>query len=393
MKIVGIGAAGNKAVWNAVQLGAIDQNDILLMNSTTKDFPQEATDRCCLISNVGGCGKERQLGKEIMEEFLQNQEMVQKFFNNFVKEKGEHLVIVTSMAGGTGSGAANVLGTYCYEYLECDVTIIAFKGFGDDLRELENTIGFLKDLNKNFTVQIIDNGSFIKEANDNKVEAEKLANMQLAIRLNFLLGHNIVPSNQNIDATDHYKLVTTPGYQQIEYSVLKNIKNSENFAKTIKDMIDNSNGLPTIPSCTCFGIILNVNPETINYFDFSYRYLKDKYGQTVETYLHIQYTEDSGDDNEWIGLIVSGLKLPIKDLQEIYRQYCEYNEAVDKSEDSFFESVNNIQIDDSSKYNRGSRRNNRRKGGAGGFIKPVVEHAPSNGTFTPNEDNGVRDAY
>ena len=215
MKIIGIGAAGNKAVWEIVSsYNLAKEEDILLMNSTTKDFPKEATKRCCLISDVGGCGKERALGKEIMETFLSNPVNVDRLYNTLIKTEGEHIVIITSMAGGTGSGASGLLAKFCYDRFKSDVTIIAFKGFGDDLRELQNTIEFLKDLDKNLIVQIIDNGSFIDEAGNNKIEAEKLANKELARRIANLSGDLLIESEQNIDQTDHFKLITCPGYQE-----------------------------------------------------------------------------------------------------------------------------------------------------------------------------------
>ena len=290
MKVIGIGAAGNKAVLNAVQLKAIEAKDCLMMNSTAKDFPKdnEVVDaagnnihiECSLISSIGGCGKERELGKEIMTDYLSNKNVVAKL-KDFITDQEDHVIIVTSMAGGTGSGSANLLGKFIHtdlfqeEGIIIDITIIGFRGFNEDLRELININKI-----KIFKCQR-DNSSFMKSSEGNKVVAEKNANINFAIRLSLMAGRKIAPSSQNIDATDLYKLVTTPGYQQIEYVQLETIKNKESFQRVIKDMIDNSNGIESVPSCACFGIMLNVNPDTLNYFDFDYTYLKNVYGQTT----------------------------------------------------------------------------------------------------------------
>lgn len=375
MKVIGIGAAGNKAVLNAVKIKAIEPKNCLMLNSTTKDFPKdndikdehgnEIHIECSLISSIGGCGKERELGKEIMADYLNNRNVVQKL-RDFITDQEDHVVIVTSMAGGTGSGSANLLGKFIHtdlfndEGIIIDITIVGFRGFNEDLRELENTLNFLKEIDPDFTVQIIDNNSFMSNSKGNKVVAEKNANIIFAIRLALMAGRKIAPSSQNIDATDLYKLVTTPGYQQIEYAQFDSIKNKDAFDKVIKDMIDNSNGLETVPSCVCFGVMLNVNPDTLNYFDFDYTYLKQVYGQTTETYLHIQYCDDVTDKNEWIAIIVSGLDLPVKELQTIYQQYLQMNSEINdtksKNED-FFTALGDIQTNAiTTNLNRGRNR-------------------------------------
>jgi len=413
MKVIGIGAAGNKAVLNAVQLKAIEAKDCLMMNSTTKDFPKEneVVDalgnnihiECALISSIGGCGKEREIGKDIMREYLSNRNVVAKL-KDFVTENEDHVVIVTSIAGGTGSGGANLLGKFIHtdlfqeEGLVMDITIIGFRGFNEDLRERENTLNFLKEIDPEFTVQLIDNSSFMKSCDGNKVVAEKNANINFAIRLSLMAGRKIAPSSQNIDATDLYKLVTTPGYQQIEYAQLDTIKNKEAFQKAIKDMIDNSNGIETVPSCACFGIMLNVNPDTLNYFDFDYTYLKSVYGQTIETYIHIQYCDDVTDKYEWMAIIVSGLDLPVKYLQAVYQQYLQMDNEIttnkSKNED-FFAALGEIKTNAiTPSMNRG--RNRKGVSRRGTVVSKVLQEANeepkpqrpvTNGNVTMNKPN------
>ena len=375
MKIIGIGAAGNKSVWEIIQnYRIVGMEDVMLMNSTSKDFPKEAGDRCCLISDIGGCGKERSLGKEIMEGFLSSPTNVDRLYTKLIKTEGEHIVIVTSMAGGTGSGASSVLAKFCYERYKADVTIIAFKGFGDDLRELENTIEFLKDLDKNLIVQIIDNSAFLDQASNNKIEAEKLANKDLARRIANLSGELLIESEQNIDQTDLFKLITYPGYQEIVTCNLKNVNNSDDMNKAVKNMISGSKSLTTTPSASCMGVIFNVNPETLGNVDFSFKLLKEKYGNTQEFFTHIQYCEDSDDESEWMTVIVSGLKLPMKGLKELYQQYLEMEKSIDTTDDEFFNTINKINFNNT---------NNRARDRHRGRVR-ISDPPMSNGTFTPN---------
>ena len=171
MKIIACGAGGNKAAQALVYHHVLPNLDnILMMNSTERDFPKEAAKNCVLIQNIGGCGKEREIGKEIMVSYLDDP-VARNKLDEFLGED-THLVLIGSMGGGTGSGGLNVLAKYAKDLLEMDVTLIAFKGFLEDTREMKNTIDFLKEVPDNIAIQIIDNASFLNDCGGNKVRAE-----------------------------------------------------------------------------------------------------------------------------------------------------------------------------------------------------------------------------
>ena len=360
MKIIGIGAAGNKAALNAIKKNCIKENDVILMNSTMKDFNLDGhVENTIILYNTGGSGKERSIGKQIIKRYLTGANERQTLAD-FFPENENHVIIVTSMAGGTGSGATNILAAFCRDQLDLDVTVIGFKGFNEDLRELQNTIEFLKELRDDVTVQLIDNSAFLKQCNGNKVKAEEAANDVFAQRVKILSGVEIQDSKQNIDETELRKLVTQPGYQQVETTNLVGIKNKEDMNNAIKSMVDNSKAIPTSASCINFGVILNVKPETLNYFDFNYSVLKEIYGKTVEVFLHIQDPDESRrgmDDYEWMSIIVSGLKLPKEELERIYNTYKEYSANIDRSGDDFFNFADELSVGAvTSRYNRGGRK-------------------------------------
>lgn len=364
MKIIGIGAAGNKAAVRAIKHKVVDKKDVILMNSTTQDFhidddKEDPIENAILLYNTGGSGKERSIGKEIIKRYLTNSNERQKLAD-FFPETENHVVIVTSLAGGTGSGATNILAAFCRDQLDLDVTIVGFKGFNEDLRELQNTIEFFKELRDDVTVQLIDNSAFLKECNGNKVKAEEAANDVFAQRIQILSGSLMREGRQNIDETELRKLVTQPGYQQVETINLVGIKNKEDMNNAIKEMVDNSKAIRTIPSCINFGVILNVRPETLNYFDFNYGTLKELYGKTVEAFVHIQTPDESRrgkDDYEWMSIIVSGLKLPKNELERLYETYKDYSNNIDRSDDQFFDFADNLSVGAvTSRYNRGGRR-------------------------------------
>ena len=49
--LIGIGAAGNKAVLNAVEAGVMKVEDTVIINSTSKDFPKEYTGTKIVLSD------------------------------------------------------------------------------------------------------------------------------------------------------------------------------------------------------------------------------------------------------------------------------------------------------------------------------------------------------
>ena len=60
--LIGIGAAGNKAVVNAVEKGVVNAQDCAIINSTSKDFPKDFNGQKIVISPKDtGCGKEKDL--------------------------------------------------------------------------------------------------------------------------------------------------------------------------------------------------------------------------------------------------------------------------------------------------------------------------------------------
>ena len=71
IKLIGVGAAGNKAVIKAVEQGVVDKESILLLNSTLQDIPMQYRDKetaVCFSSkeNSGGCGKEPQIAEGLI---------------------------------------------------------------------------------------------------------------------------------------------------------------------------------------------------------------------------------------------------------------------------------------------------------------------------------------
>ena len=100
--LIGIGAAGNKAVVDAIRKGTVKVEDTIIVKSTAKDFPKEYEGTKIILSDHDtGCGKERKIAKDLAKDAMSKG----KF--NINEKIAEYLtvIIVTSVEGGTGSGA------------------------------------------------------------------------------------------------------------------------------------------------------------------------------------------------------------------------------------------------------------------------------------------------
>lgn len=334
--IIGIGAAGNKAVINAIEKGVIDLEDCMLINSTLNDVPAKYKDNAFIlgVNTGGGCGKERTKSKDaILEDLRAGRIPVKQKIEN-ARESYSFITIVSSTEGGTGSGAATMLAYYAQSVIKLPVHLVGFTGFGSDPRGLQNTMEYFEDLEQGVIMHLIRNDKFLQETRS-QIKAEIAANDEFAQLLKVISGQLIVESTQNIDPRDLYKVVNTPGYEVAEYMDLDNkIRNKQDFDDALKRMCDESHSMETTPSMLRLAVVINA-PENAQIYCEDFKVLKEKYGNCFELYVHRQ----SEPDGDYIAFIASGMKMPMDEVKQIYDSYSAESEAVDKSDDDFFSKV------------------------------------------------------
>lgn len=351
-KIIGLGAAGNKAVIEAIEAGTIPKSHCLLINSTLKDIPSDYHDISVNIGgDRGGCGKEREVGKELTIESIKDGTL--DILDQLIEPNDEMIYLASSTEGGSGSGSISIISKYFKEMYNLNVNITAFTGFEDDARGMLNTIEFFKDLSDEYIVQVISNKKFLEDANNNKMKAQQLANREFNRRLAIMLGLTIVDSDNNIDETDLYKVLSTPGLITSEHAILdRSIKNNDQFNKVVSDMIDNTKTVDIIdPQSKRIAVILNIKPSTEDAIDFSFDIIKQKLGYPYELFTHVQ---DEGD-SEFINIISSGMRMPTDELIDIYNKYQEKMQNINKSKDSFFNSIRDLDDGSSDMFNSARR--------------------------------------
>lgn len=331
-KVIGIGAAGNKAAINLIVSEVMPESKILLLNSTLGDVPEEYRHLAVKFNGSEGCGKERDLAGNICLSSIEDGTLI--CLDELLDPTDELVIVVNSSEGGTGCGSAHIVAGYMKNAMGADVHMFVFTGFEDDGRGLQNTIEYFQDIPEDVTVEAISNKNFLIDTT-NRLKAQRAANDEFVKRVRILIGKDIVDSEQNIDPKDLYKVSTMPGYMVIGKASLSKLKNIEQFNKILTDMVDSDKSLATIKGMGRLGIILNVSEDTMDNIDFSYAVIKNKLGIPFETFPHIQY--DGGE--EYIAFIASGMKMPIDEVKEVYEKYKKESDRVNKAKDEFYKSA------------------------------------------------------
>ena len=384
-RLIGIGAAGNKAAITAVENEIISVNKTMLINSTLKDIPADYQSKEGAIVRqytgaYGGCGKERNISYGLAEKNLQEDTLgLEEFLGVDTDKQCELCIIVASTEGGTGSGSAPLIGQYILNVFGIPVHIFGIAGFEDDVRGMRNTVEFFKEMDDQFTVECIKNSKFLEECNGNKLKAEKKANEEFCKKISVLMGLQIRDSEHNIDPTDLLKISSrTFGYMIIESCVFSDkIKNREQFRQAIVDTLDKSKSLDIDEKgIERLGVIMNIKKDSTDYIDYK-DIITDRFGVTYETYEHIQHEEKTMP--EFIAFIMAGLKMPMEEIESTYKNYEESIKKVNKDQDSFFSTIQEKAIDTTDEaFNLGAKKIKtmdkkdffkKASGGAGGQFK------------------------
>lgn len=341
--LVGVGASGNKAVLTAIEKNVVSEEDTMLVNSTSKDIPKDYSGEVIIISPDNyGCGKEINVARQYAIDCIK----AGKFNIDRINEY-DSIIFVTSTEGGTGSGATPVIAQFVNKIYGRNVHIIAFTGFEEDVRGISNTLQFFKNLDENLMIQTISNSSFLREASNNRFKAEQLANEELAQRIRIITGMDFIESTQNIDNMEVLKLANTAGYMTAEKVVIKKPLTDQNdFNKYLRNMIMESHSIRSAnPGTARVGMILNIDEESEDAVDYQYTGVVEAFGKPYEFFTQKQWD----GKQEYIAMIISGMKMPMEAIQAMYDRYIEATQMVNKNSDSFFSKVQDFTMDENDK--------------------------------------------
>ncbi len=337
IKLIGIGAAGNKAAITAFNEGAVGEDQLLLLNSNFGDIPEDFQKYGAVLSDKAiGTGKERNVARQIAIDYL---ESADNLVDDFVRDC-DLVCIVNSSEGGTGSGASSVLYKYLLNVSNKNVMGFVFTGFEEDGRGMANTLGYFNDIDPSIAVQIISNKKFLPLLGKNNRKAEKLANEEFVERLRIVAGLDLVDSDQNIDKTDLLKLMTTPGYMQLEHmNLYPEPANTDQFNQLADDMLKSSHGILTTPTCKRLGVFVFAEPELQEKVDYGYDRFVKEYGTPYEIFTQVQ---GPVKDCSQVAVVAAGLEMPLEAMKEVYEKFENKAQQVAKGSSSFAEALKDM---------------------------------------------------
>jgi len=349
MTIFGVGAAGNKAAINLIENGIVAPEYIKLLNTSSKDIPEEYKNSDIFVafsSGLGGCGKESSKGKAAIVNAMRKGTID---FGDLFNEDSQEVVLVSSVEGGTGSGSVPQIAKF---FIENNVPthVFALIGFQDEARGINNTLKFFKELPDGVILHTINNGFFL-DYTKNYSKAEQAANDEFATEIEILRGSKLINSSQIIDDADLLKINTAqPGYMTINHINLAGIKNVSGFNQAIVESFDNSCYLESSNTCKLIAVIVNGGRRVKMSVDNSYEVIKRYTGMPQELFQHIQPDNDEEYINdEYIDIIVAGMKYPeesILDMSNKYKKLKEQMSAKRKSFDDIFADIDIDEMDD-----------------------------------------------
>ena len=341
--LFGVGAAGNKAAIEALESRIIAEDNVKLINTTVKDIPDKyKNDPNKIIkfsSMLGGCGKEPIKGRKAMFQAIKNRDID---FSTLISVNTKAVVLVTSTEGGTGCGATPVIANY-FTALNIPVHVFAFIGFQDETIGVGNSLKFFKDLPDGITLHTISNSKFL-DFTKNYAKAEQAANEEFVNQLEILMGSKMIPSNQNIDDTDHYKVLTTPGYMDIRHVDLTGSKNVELTNQAIIDSFESMSCLEyNNTGCKRLAVIINASPKTQEVIDNGFSVIRRYVGESPETYRHIQNDEETG---EYMDIIIGGLPYPEECIKDINKKYNSLKDRINGESKALSDIFDDMDFDD-----------------------------------------------
>lgn len=321
--VLGVGNAGSQVALLAHEVGF----NAAAINTSELDLSLVAGSiPTMLVGNAKGAGKDRDIAKS----FLQK-EIKQVVVNELPKiiNGSDHVYIVSSTGGGSGSGMAPILYAGLKKvYPSINFILVnIFPRMSESLAAHDNTIKNSKDLmlSDNPTYMIYDNGQVDLPGNEALPEVnEQIVHDFCVLRGDF---KDATPLG-TLDEQDMTKIISTPGRIVIgtvnNYTEKKHKETS--LLSAITDNIISSSQALLQPDhhVIRMGVLFNkISPHLSSRIDESYKELTDRFGTPTEIFEHTLIEEGSVENTT--SVIMSGLSFPDNRLQMSLEKVVEAN--------------------------------------------------------------------
>lgn len=345
--IIGVGNCGGQ-VANLAEKKYSTIFDSIYINTSDADLSMVKTQNTANVYKIGekneveGSGKNRAKMKEYLEKDIENLLNTKELQDCIIDKK--YVFIVSSIAGGTGSGAAPILMEFMrMMFPDTNFIIVGvLPQLGASLMEHGNSIEFLDELyqvlSEDTTYMIYDNES---TSNMPPIRALEVVNENIVEDLRVLSGIDNYPTPyESIDEADMESIITTPGRlmvvrlnKDITEKSIEDNSLDEMIIKSIKQ--SNHAEIDRNKKVVRWGIITFFTDAVNKLYTTDFDKLREFIGTPVERFNHNAINE--GNENlNFLHMIISGLS-PI-------------NDRVKKITDRIDELKNSLPNDESNKY-------------------------------------------
>lgn len=332
---IGIGNAGNQVA----ELAMVEKKiPGIAINSSAKDLTNIKNISKIIIGDNKGAGKNRDEAKRFVKEQVRNL-LGQEIFTSMIKDS-DVIFVISSIGGGTGSGMSPMMTDILSRTFKDKKFIIVeiYPPIGESIAAQQNSIDYLKEV-KSF----LPNAVYMCYDNNRKSdlptpEMMKAINKEIVEHMAIIRGDYLYPTSYNsIDEKDMLKLIEREG--RLAIYLLEGIKEKDLDSKDVEDMIidviknqSTNVELDRDKIVKCLGVIVNLNENINKNFNTNINKVKGLIGEPVEGFEHIWIGEK--EDENRIGLILSGLSVPDDRIEKIVQRIEEGLEALNRTKES-----------------------------------------------------------
>jgi cell division GTPase FtsZ len=281
--IIGMGQCGA----NIADLAHKENFYTCAVNTSREDIEKCSVDEKFIYENAKGSGKERSRSKNI---FASNADQFISFLNDKFFDIPTYIV-VCSAGGGTGGGA----GPMCANFLKSNFPdkniflMVVLGSIAEDIKSQENTAEVFEELLKaDVNYLVFDNDrakgydnidSMYYSINKDVIDACKFIS-----RIYFLDN-----SRSNIDEMDMQKLyLENKRMLIVSGNFDKKISSRESYTEQMLNAIKNSSQVPPTGNPMSYAFFMSVEDKIYDSIDTNFRDIVDVYGESYETYKHLQ---------------------------------------------------------------------------------------------------------
>ena len=317
--ICGIGNAGN-------QIAALGQRvadfPAVAINSSERDIDAiEGNLKKIIFGSREGAGKNRGIAKQLIKKnidmLIGNEELIDMINAN------DYIFIVSSAAGGTGSGTSPMITDILNNYYNSDIkdgekgkvfiNVGILPAQGESVGAQRNAIEYLIEMeNLGGSYMLFDND----RVKGTTAEVFETINNNVIEALRILRGdYSIQSSKGMIDEEDTRDILTVPGMifvDSINGIYEENIPVDGSIEDLLIDHITKQNCMVKVDRDKIvkrLGFISVLSDELTQYFDENLPKIRATYGEPVKDFKHVAVNEDRFEGN-MLAVIMSGMSLP-----------------------------------------------------------------------------------